>query len=79
MIGRGDKGVSSLAVMAWRDFVEEVSEPMLLLLLGVGVLYVLFGRLLEAGFVWAIVLAIAGIEVLNERRADVASVRWLTD
>ena len=54
----------------WRDFVEEVSEPMLLLLLGVGVLYVLFGRLVEAGFVWAIVLAIAGIEVLNERRAD---------
>jgi P-type Ca2+ transporter type 2C len=54
----------------WRDFVEEVSEPMLLLLLGVGVLYVLFGRLVEAGFVWAIVLAIAVIEVLNERRAD---------
>ena len=54
----------------WRDFVEEVSEPMLLLLLGVGVLYVLFGRLVEAGFVWAIVLAIAGIEVFNERRAD---------
>ena len=56
----------------WRDFVEEVSEPMLLLLLGVGVLYVLFGRLVEAGLVWAIVLAIAGIEVLNVRRADVA-------
>jgi Ca2+-transporting ATPase len=43
---------------------------MLLLLLGVGVLYVLFGQLVEAGFVWAIVLAMAGIEVFNERRAD---------
>jgi Ca2+-transporting ATPase len=54
----------------WRDFVEEVSEPMLLLLLGTGVLYVLFGQLVEAGFVWAIVLAMAGIEVFTERRAD---------
>lgn len=54
----------------WRDFVEEVSEPMFLLLLGVGLLYVLFGRLVEAGFVWAIVFAMAGIEVFNERRSD---------
>jgi Ca2+-transporting ATPase len=54
----------------WRDYVEEVCEPMLLLLLGTGVLYVLFGQLVEAGFVWAIVLAMAGIEVFTERRAD---------
>lgn len=53
----------------WQVFVEHVSEPMLLLLLGVGVLYALFGQLLEAGFVWAIVLGIAGIEVFNERRS----------
>jgi hypothetical protein len=26
VIGRGDKGVSSLAVMAWRDFVEDCRE-----------------------------------------------------
>ena len=56
----------------WRDFVEEVSEPMFLLLLGVGLLYALFGRLVEAGFVWAIVIAMAAIEVFNERRSDTA-------
>ena len=56
----------------WRDFVDEVSEPMFLLLLGVGLLYLFFGRLVEAGFVWAIVVAMAAIEVANERRSDVA-------
>ncbi len=61
-------------------FLEEVREPMILLLLGTGVLYALWGGLGDALTILAVILAIVGVEVYNERRAKaaLAALRQLT-
>jgi Ca2+-transporting ATPase len=48
---------------------EEITEPMILLLLAVGVLYGFWGELQDALTIFAIILALVFIEVWNEFRA----------
>nr|ART39829.1 J430 [uncultured bacterium] len=48
---------------------EEVTEPMILLLLGVGVLYSLWGNLADAATIFAIIATLVFAEVYNEFRA----------
>src|SRR5919108_4898717 len=48
---------------------ETVREPMQLLLLGTGVLYVVFGNLEESLTVFAVILFVIATEVINETRA----------
>ena len=50
-------------------FLEEVREPMILLLLVTGVLYSVWGRLEDAVTIFAIILVLVGVEVWNEHRA----------
>ncbi len=51
------------------DLVEELTEPMILLLLGVGVLYALFGERRDAITIFVVILIVIGAEVVNEWRA----------
>lgn len=48
---------------------EEVTEPMILLLLGVGVLYSLWGNLADAVTIFAVIATLVFVEVYNEFRA----------
>jgi len=48
---------------------EEVTEPMILLLLGVGVLYSVWGSLADAATIFAIIATLVFAEVYNEFRA----------
>ena len=48
---------------------EEITEPMILLLLAVGVLYSFWGELRDALTIFAIILALVSVEVWNEFRA----------
>ncbi|KAJ2780103.1 hypothetical protein H4R18_003646 [Coemansia javaensis] len=52
-----------------RVFVGEMSEPMMVLLLAVGVLYSLWGEAWDAVTIFATILAVIGLEVLTEWRA----------
>lgn len=56
----------------FRIFISEIREPMMLLLLAVGVLFFVFEELLDALFVTAIICAVVLIEVVNEYRAKKA-------
>lgn len=51
------------------DLVEELTEPMILLLLAVGVLYALFGERRDAVTIFVVILIVIGAEVVNEWRA----------
>jgi P-type Ca2+ transporter type 2C len=53
----------------WAIAVEEITEPMILLLLAVGVLYTLWGSLGDALTIFAVILLLVGAEVVNEFRA----------
>lgn len=48
---------------------EEVSEPMILLLLVVGVFYTLWGKLEDALTIFSVIAALVFVEILNEYRA----------
>ena len=52
--------------IAW----EEIREPMILLLLAVGVLYSFFGNLQDALTIFAIITTMVLVEVYNDYRAD---------
>ncbi|MBE3557683.1 MAG: cation-transporting P-type ATPase [Ktedonobacteraceae bacterium] len=56
----------------WSVFLEEVREPMILLLLVTGVLYSLWGKLQDALTIFAVILVLVGVEVYNEYRAKQA-------
>jgi Ca2+-transporting ATPase len=56
-------------VRLWRTAVEEMAEPMILLLLVVGFFYSLWGELGDAVTIFAIILTLVGVEVGNEFRA----------
>lgn len=64
-----DRRVTFLAVLR-----EEIAEPMILLLLAVGVLYALSGELRDALAIFAIIAAVILVEVFNEYRAKAAIV-----
>ncbi|RDE15411.1 MAG: ATPase [Candidatus Thorarchaeota archaeon] len=49
---------------------EEATEPMILLLIFVGVLYSVLGTLLDAATIFSIIIVLVLVEVYNEYRAD---------
>lgn len=53
----------------WKEALESVTEPMVLLLIAVGVLYAIFGRLEDAITIFVVIAAVAGIEMFNEAKA----------
>ncbi len=59
--------VKFLAIMK-----EEVTEPMILLLLGVGVVYSVWGKLEDALTIFSIIIVLTFVEVWNEFRAKKA-------
>jgi len=61
-------------VKFWDIVKEEVTEPMILLLLGVGVVYSVWGKLEDALTIFAIILVLTFVEVWNEFRAKKAIV-----
>ena len=66
---------------AWKEFLEELAEPMILLLLATGVLYSLWGRLEDGLTIFGIIIALVSAEVWNERRAKkaIAGLRELAE
>ena len=56
-------------VRFWAIAAEEIREPMILLLLGVGVLYSVWGGLGDAITIFVVILLLVGAEVFNEFRA----------
>jgi Ca2+-transporting ATPase len=56
----------------WDIFLEEVREPMILLLLVTGALYAIWGQVGDTLTIFLVILALVGAEVLNERRAKTA-------
>ena len=65
----------------WKEFLEELSEPMVLMLLFTGTLYAAWGEAAEAITIFLIILALNTVEVINETRAKKAiqSLRKLTE
>ena len=53
----------------WDVFVEEVREPMIVLLLITGALYAIWGEPGDTVTIFLVILALVSAEVLNERRA----------
>jgi Ca2+-transporting ATPase len=64
----------------WEEVVESLTEPLVLLLLAVAVLYFLLGSFGDALTILAVILLVSAIEVANESRAKraIASLRALT-
>jgi P-type Ca2+ transporter type 2C len=56
----------------WETVLEEVREPLILLLLGTGVLYGIWGGITDALSIFAIIAVVVGVEIINERRAETA-------
>lgn len=56
----------------WEIFLEELREPLILLLLATGVLYALWGEITDALVIFAVILALNTVEVVNEHRAGQA-------
>ncbi len=65
----------------WKEFLEELSEPLILMLLGTGVLYALWGELSDAITIFVVILTLNTVEVVNEQRAKkaIASLRKLAE
>jgi Ca2+-transporting ATPase len=65
----------------WEELFEELGEPMILLLLGTGVLYALWGETGDAVTILVVILALVAVEVTGERRAEraVAALRQLAE
>ncbi len=63
----------------WEVFLEEIREPMILLLLVTGVLYAVWGEWVDTLTIFAVILMVVGIEVFNEYRAEraIAALRKL--
>lgn len=56
----------------WEEFLEELHEPMVLLLLVTGVLYAIWGELSDAITIFVIILTLNTVEVVNEQRSKKA-------
>ncbi len=65
----------------WEEFLEELREPMVLLLLFTGVLYAIWGELSDAITIFVIILTLNTVEVINEQRSKkaIASLRKLSE
>jgi len=53
----------------WKVFVEELKEPLILLLVFTGILYILLGEVSDGIAIFFVILALNTIEVVNEQRA----------
>jgi Ca2+-transporting ATPase len=56
----------------WEEFFEELREPMVLMLLVTGVLYALWGEIGDAITIFAIIITLNVVEVVNEQRSKKA-------
>jgi Ca2+-transporting ATPase len=65
----------------WQEYLEELREPMILLLLVTGVLYSILGTLEDAVTIFAIIFTLVALEVINEQRASraIESLRELAE
>lgn len=65
----------------WKEFLEELTEPMVLMLLVTGVLYAVWGELSDAITIFVIILTLNTIEVVNEMRSKraIAGLRKLAE
>jgi len=65
----------------WKEFFEELREPMVLMLLVTGILYIIWGELADAITIFVIILTLNTVEVLNEMRSKkaIASLRKLAE
>ena len=52
-----------------KELLEPFTEPMVVLLLAVGVLYAIFGKLEDAVTIFVVIVAVAAIETINEAKA----------
>lgn len=68
-------------VSFWKEFFEELCEPMVLMLLVTGVLYIIWGELADAITIFVIILTLNTVEVFNEMRSKkaIASLRKLAE
>jgi Ca2+-transporting ATPase len=53
----------------FHELMEEMTEPMILLLLAVGVLYSIWGELTDAITIFAVIIALISVEAYNDYRA----------
>ncbi len=65
----------------WKEFFEELRQPMVLMLLVTGVLYAVWGELADAITIFAIILALNTVEAVNEQRSKktIAGLRKLAE
>lgn len=56
----------------WKEFIQELAEPLILLLVFTGVLYILLGEVSDGITIFVVILALNTIEVVNEQRAKKA-------
>jgi len=54
----------------WAALKEEAREPMILLLIGVGVLYSIWGSILDAATIFTVIAVLVLSEVYNEWKAE---------
>ncbi len=53
----------------WKEALEPLAEPLVLLLVAVGALYAIFGEWRDALTIFVVIVAVAAVESLNETRA----------
>jgi P-type Ca2+ transporter type 2C len=65
----------------WKEFIEELREPLILLLVFTGVVYILLGEISDGITIFFVILALNTIEVVNEQRAKkaITSLRKLAE
>ena len=65
----------------WQEFLEELREPLILMLIGTGILYAIWGELSDAITIFMVILILNTIEVVNEQRAKkaISSLRKLAE
>ncbi|MBN1537746.1 MAG: HAD-IC family P-type ATPase [Anaerolineales bacterium] len=56
----------------WKEFLKELNEPLILLLIFTGILYILLGEVSDGITIFLVILLLNTIEVLNEQRANKA-------
>ncbi|MCY7323406.1 MAG: cation-transporting P-type ATPase [Phormidesmis sp. CAN_BIN36] len=56
----------------WETILEEIREPMILLLLATGGLYAIWGEPIDTLTIFVVIFIVVGVEIFNERRAEKA-------
>jgi Ca2+-transporting ATPase len=56
----------------WKEYLEELREPLVLMLLVTGVLYAIWGEPADAIIIFVIILTLNTVEVMNEQRSKKA-------